>query len=59
MQRPPDEFDSDVPVTINKLRSLPGVGPNMAFFFVLTCHLDTCVLLYSQSSGTMPAFMTI
>lgn len=26
-----DEFDSDVPKTVDELCSLPGVGPKMAF----------------------------
>jgi endonuclease III len=30
-QRLRDEFDSDVPKTVDELCSLPGVGPKMAF----------------------------
>ena len=30
-QRLRDDFDSDVPKTVEELCSLPGVGPKMAF----------------------------
>ena len=38
-----DEFDSDVPKTVDELCSLPGVGPKMAFL-CLHAAWDMCVI---------------
>jgi endonuclease-3 len=42
-QRLRDEFDSDVPRTVDELCSLPGVGPKMAFL-CLHAAWDMCVV---------------
>lgn len=63
-----DDFDSDVPKTVDELCSLPGVGPKMAFlalqvawdlsvFFLLVCRR---VLIYlSETMALESTFMYI
>jgi endonuclease III len=44
-QRLRDDFDSDVPKTVDELCSLPGVGPKMAFL-CLHAAWDMFVLIF-------------
>ena len=44
-----DEFDSDLPKTVDELCSLPGVGPKMAFL-ALQIAWDLCVIRYHIQS---------
>ncbi len=46
-QKLKDEFDSDVPKTVDELCSLPGVGPKMAFLF-LQVAWNMYVMAYPQ-----------
>lgn len=37
-QKLKDEFESDVPKTVDELCSLPGVGPKMAYLTLQVCR---------------------
>ena len=49
-QRLRDDFDSDVPKTVDELCSLPGVGPKMAFLALQTAwKLYVYLLLFTYA----------
>ena len=57
-QRLRNDFNSGVLKSVDKLFSLPGIGPKMGSS-CLHAAWDMWVLSFSESSGNVPALMTI